>query len=693
MDNTKRGELSRNVRSIRNSMPRSYVERGVSRHDFNRRTEPDDSIEYQPKTMSEFRSERLRKEEEERQAAIDAAPKPDGRFHPKGATYGSDGKEHSKTSKRFQRRVSRPARQLEPDEEPPLLDTLREAAQRRKERKQDFEERYKHSINGASRVEHIKEKERGGTVIRDVEYYVPKLSGEGSAEINNAQRSKKKARNRKPMKMWQKASITGICLFLAFLMSLGLGASALLNRMNFVESDNTSKRGSGSSYNAQADAEAAAEMDGVDDTEIELPDTPILFDSDIENILLIGSDRRSMNEEGRSDAMMMLTIDRKHKKLKMISFLRDLYVKIPGKYGSKLNSAYSVGGVDLLKQTITANLGINVDKYIIVDFKAFKTVVNKIGKLNGKGGIKITVTGAEARYMCSHEKYGLFPRFSKGKGTYYMNGAEALNYARIRKIDSDFGRTKRQRKVLKEIMTELKDVGKVDLLSIAYACLEYVTTDFSKGELVGLVTEAAEIANYETKQISIPIKRKGNSRYLPAQPEGHRQFQANHPQDHLHHRRRWQHDREGQHKGHDRKGYDQEYHRKGYDQKYHREGYDQKYHREGYDQEYDKINLQGRLTKQSFSRTSETMPDVRLNFSIELFRGLTHPSKNNRTITDIHQEVHQHKGIHNKSKRGKDRRHQAAFHRKMALSARRLHCRGVYVQKNIFTRQDEDQGA
>ena len=87
-----------------------------------------------------------------------------------------------------------------------------------------------------------------------------------------------------------------------------------------------------------------------------------------------------------------------------------------------------------------------------------------------------------------------------------MNGAEALNYARIRKIDSDFGRTKRQRKVLKEIMTELKDVGKVDLLSIAYACLEYVTTDFSKGELVGLVTEAAEIANYETKQISIPIK-------------------------------------------------------------------------------------------------------------------------------------------------------------------------------------------
>ena len=505
MDNTERSELSRNVRSINNSMPRNYVERGVRRYDLKRKPE-EDEIEYQPKTMEEFRAERLRREEEERQAAIDSAPKPDVRFHPRGATYGSDGKSHSEEKKRFQSRTSRAARQLEPDEEPPLLDTFREAAQRRRENKRDFEERYRHSKNGASKVEHIKEKNGNGTVIRDVEYYVPKLSGEENAEINTMKRSKKKARNRKPMKMWQKASITGVCLFLAFLMSLGLGASALLNRMNFVDSETTNQRGNGSSYNAKADAEAAAEMEGVDDTEIELPDTPIMFDSEIENVLLIGSDRRTMSEEGRSDAMMMLTIDRKHKKLKMISFLRDLYVKIPGKYGSKLNSAYSVGGVELLKQTIQANLGINVDKYIIVDFKAFKTVVNKIGKLNGKGGIKITVTAAEARYMCSHEKYGLFPRFSKGKGTYYMNGAEALNYARIRKIDSDFGRTKRQRKVLNEIVTELKDVSKVDLLSIAYACLEYVTTDFSKGELVGLVTEAAEIANYETKQISIPIK-------------------------------------------------------------------------------------------------------------------------------------------------------------------------------------------
>ena len=522
MDNTERGELSRNVKSIRDSIPRNYVERGVCRRESGRdndiRRSPD-GVDYNPKPISDYRSERLLDEKMKQEEAERSNPaqQSQGRFHRAGTTYGTDDRSlHSehRSARRFQNRSSRPTRQLEPDEEPPLIDSIREAAERKKQCKRDFEERYEHSRNGASRIEREKEKGKNGTVIRDVEYYVPKLSGESDISETSRSRRQKKARNRKPMKMWQKASITTLCLFIAFLMSIGMGVSALLNRMNFVDSASVKQRSNGSTFNAEADAEAAAEMEGVDDTEIELPDAPILFDSDIENVLLIGSDRRNMKEDGRSDAMMMLTIDRKHKKLKMTSFLRDLYIKIPGKYGTKLNSAYSVGGVELLKQTIQANLGITVDKYIIIDFNAFKTVVNKIGKINGKGGIKITVTAAEARYMCSHEVYGLFPRFSKGKGTYYMNGAEALNYARIRKIDSDFGRTKRQRKVLTEIMTELKGVGTMDLLSIAYSCLEYVTTDFEKGELVGLVTEATEIANYETKQISIPIKGSYTTQHM-----------------------------------------------------------------------------------------------------------------------------------------------------------------------------------
>ena len=536
MDSRERRELTENMRRLSGSVPRTYVERGVSRRDKTEQRYTESGTDYESKPLSEYRRERQRSEADAgasaasyRENAGNSAgspyepyssyrkPSQADRMTPDSETsrYGenrnndrgsSSGESRASSGRRFNSRSSRPRRELAPDEEPPLLDTFRDAATRRYREKKDFNERYERSRTGASMVE--RERDKDGTAVRDVEYFVPKAIGDNAADINYGR--KRKSRNRKPMKMWQKASLTTLSLFMVFLMLLGLGVSAMLNRMNFVDSAATKQGGSGGtntmqlSVNAEADEDAAG-LEDVDDSEIELPDA-VMFDADIENVLLIGSDRRSMKETGRSDAMMLVTIDRKHKKIKMISFLRDLYIKIPGKYGTKLNSAYSVGGVDLLKQTIEANLGISVDKYIIVDFNAFKTVVNKIGKLNGKGGIKITVTSSEATYMCSHEKYGLFPRFSKGKGTYYMNGAEALNYARIRKIDSDFGRTKRQRKVLTEIITELKDLKTMDLGGIAYSCLEYVTTDFTKGELVGLVTEAAEIMNYETKQISIPIK-------------------------------------------------------------------------------------------------------------------------------------------------------------------------------------------
>ena len=119
MDNTERRELSRSLKSIRDSMPRNYVERGVSRRDTARRGAEDAYEAYRPKAVSEYRSERLRYEEQEREAAVAAAARKDEPFHPNGATYGSDGREHSAAARRFQRRSSaRPARQLAPDEEP-----------------------------------------------------------------------------------------------------------------------------------------------------------------------------------------------------------------------------------------------------------------------------------------------------------------------------------------------------------------------------------------------------------------------------------------------------------------------------------------------------------------------------------------------------------------------------------------------
>ena len=162
MDNAERNELSRNVKSIRDSIPRNYVERGVNRREFKRNSAEESSIDYQPRPLSDYRDERIQQDEQKKADQIPQEPRHEGRFHRTGATYGSDGKDHSASkaySKRFQSRSSRPARQLEPDEEPPLIDTFREAAERRKQNKRDFEERYEHSKNGASRIEQHREKE------------------------------------------------------------------------------------------------------------------------------------------------------------------------------------------------------------------------------------------------------------------------------------------------------------------------------------------------------------------------------------------------------------------------------------------------------------------------------------------------------------------------------------------------------
>lgn len=500
MDTNERDRLAESVREFNASARPShtYIERGISRKQTSRKEPESIPAATETKSYSDYRRER------------------DSELYDELREQREGAKSSSGAARRFKSRQRNARRTLSEGEQPPLTHSLREMATRKSRQEKEFSERYDRSRSGASKIE--REKVKGGSAVRDVEYFVPKISGDNANDINYGTR-KRKTHNKKPMRMWKKASLTAASLFLVFIMFLGMGVNLLLNRMNFVsEAEKKAQEYQLQQQNAAADAEAAAQAALVDDSGLELPDA-VMFDADIQNVLLIGSDRRNTSDLGRSDAMMMVTIDRKHKKIKMTSFLRDLYVKIPGKYGAKLNSAYAVGGAELIKATIEANLGITVDKYVIVDFTAFKSVVNRIGKLNGHGGIKMTVTAAEARYMCSHETYGLFPRYQKGAGTYYMTGAEALNYARIRKIDSDFGRTNRQRKVLAQIVEEMKGLGYMDLIGIGYSCLEYVTTDFTKAELVGLATEAAEIMGYDMKQITIPINGSYKTQNLNASTE------------------------------------------------------------------------------------------------------------------------------------------------------------------------------
>ena len=193
---------------------------------------------------------------------------------------------------------------------------------------------------------------------------------------------------------------------------------------------------------------------------------------DLINIMLVGQDRRAGQGRQRSDAMILCSINPKTKEVALISFLRDLYVTIPGKYSdNRLNATYVFGGFPILDATLMEDFGIPVDYNVEVDFDGFEAIIDSVG------GIDVNVSAAEAKYL------------GWTAGMNHLNGEEALNFARIRKLDSDFNRTGRQREVLMAVFQKVRGQSLGQLLNTVETVLPYVTTDMSNGEMIGLATK------------------------------------------------------------------------------------------------------------------------------------------------------------------------------------------------------------
>ena len=212
--------------------------------------------------------------------------------------------------------------------------------------------------------------------------------------------------------------------------------------------------------------------------EVEWGDVEPLTDDDLLNILLVGQDRRPGQGRQRSDSMILCSVNAKTKKVSMISFLRDLYVQIPGYTDNRLNAAYVFGGFPLLKSSLHTNFGVTVDGCFEVDFNGFIALIDQIG------GIDMSLTAAEAN------------RIGRGtsEGMNHLNGEAALAYARIRKIDSDFQRTNRQRKVLMACFEKVKNCSLKEILSLLNQALPYLTTDMTDAQIMSMVTKLFPLA-------------------------------------------------------------------------------------------------------------------------------------------------------------------------------------------------------
>ena len=201
-------------------------------------------------------------------------------------------------------------------------------------------------------------------------------------------------------------------------------------------------------------------------------------DYEVVNILLIGQDRRNTYERAQSDTMILCSIDRSDNTVTMTSFLRDLYVQIPGHEDNRLNAAYPIGGMKLLNETLKENFGVEVDANIEVDFAGFEAIVDVMG------GVDVEMTQAEVDHLAEFYDYHHLVA-----GVNHLNGEEALAYSRIRYIDSDFQRTGRQRTVLNALLESIRDANMVQMLSLIDTVLPLIKTDMTDKQIMSYALE------------------------------------------------------------------------------------------------------------------------------------------------------------------------------------------------------------
>lgn len=224
---------------------------------------------------------------------------------------------------------------------------------------------------------------------------------------------------------------------------------------------------------------------------------------DVVNILLVGQDRRS-EKRARSDSMILVTINRSKNTITFTSFLRDAYVQIPGYKAHKLCHAFQYGGFSLLNETLWVNYGVRVDGNAEVDFNRFMGLIDLLG------GVDIELTKKEVNYMTNNGSRWLELK----AGMNHLTGEQALQYSRIRYIDTDYRRTERQRTVLMSLLNEYKSKPLLEMLELLEEILPLVTTNMEKSEIVSLATKLfpmAKDATINSQQIPAAGTFKGGS--------------------------------------------------------------------------------------------------------------------------------------------------------------------------------------
>ena len=220
------------------------------------------------------------------------------------------------------------------------------------------------------------------------------------------------------------------------------------------------------------------------------------------SLLLAGIDNRNLEQLGRSDTVILAQFHLDSGKVKLVSFLRDLYVKIPGKNSNRLHSAYTYGGIDLLRDTLVQNFDLSIDAVVAVDFTEMANIVDSLGGIS----LKVSEKEREEVNLLLRETYGTDSGLElPQEGEQTLLGIQALYYSRIQKLDNDFLRSNRQQRVLEAMLDKIMETDAVTVLRLMRQHLGAVKTTLTEEDLTRLIPLVLKRQEITFDSMRVPV--------------------------------------------------------------------------------------------------------------------------------------------------------------------------------------------
>lgn len=344
--------------------------------------------------------------------------------------------------------------------------------------------------------------------------------------VQPGRRKKKAKKKNKALRFFITLIILAALAFLAYkLIPAYIGGEGANVKPTPTPYNYTSTNGEPNVFLTLVNAEPTDQLPEGEGNSIEVEDLSITegLDETWLNVLLLGTDSRVLHEPARTDTMIICSINKVTGNVKLTSIMRDTDVSFEGHNGTRINNAFFYGGANLAMKVVNEYFGMNIQHYVYVDFSGFAKIAEAIG------GVDMQITENEMKHINHNvaEQYHLLinqgkMEYDAAEAEYYatkletfttdgtpvhLNGMQTLGYARIRKLDSDYGRTERQRKVLNALMGKMQNASITELTNMAVSNAKYYATNLSLNQLLELAQVVLNRTDFTQAQ----------SMYLPVQ--------------------------------------------------------------------------------------------------------------------------------------------------------------------------------